>query len=113
MTTSSDQVPDLVGWDVLAVGRRQAWLFVTFAAPTPDRQEQTLWIDNPWRVEPRRVAGEAGLAELDRLVLLFVRSIAQRAGELTIEFEDGPKLSVTSEPADRDSDGWWFGPANT
>ena len=37
-------------WDVLAVGRRQAWPFVTFAAPTDEHGERTLWIDTDFAV---------------------------------------------------------------
>src|SRR5712691_4113071 len=52
----------LKGWDVLAVGQRQAWPFVTFAAPTDERSERTLWIDTDFAVVDgagREVAGTA------------------------------------------------------
>jgi hypothetical protein len=111
MTDSSALLPDLSGCDVLAVGRRQAWLFVTFGAPTADRAERTLWIDNSWRLESSRGAGGgATLSDLERLVTLYVEAVEQEADELSIRFEDGSRLLVANEPADPDSDGWWVSP---
>jgi hypothetical protein len=107
----SQNVPNLRGWDVIAVGRRQAWLFVTFAAPSPKRQERTLWIDNPWRIDGDQPSGEPTLADLERLVALLVEAVEERARELSIRFDDGLLLTIATEPADPDSDGWWFGPA--
>jgi hypothetical protein len=110
MTDSSARLPDLTGWDALAVGRRQAWLFVTFGAPTTDREERTLWIDNPWRVESLRGADAQGtLANLEQLVTLYVETVEQGPDELSIRFDDGSRLLVVNEPAHRDSDGWWLG----
>jgi hypothetical protein len=109
MTDSSVRLPDLTGSDVLAVGRRQAWLFVAFGAPTTDRQERTLWIDNPWRIVSSRGADAEGtLADLEQLVTLYVENVEQGADELSIGFDNGSRLLVVNEPARRDSDGWWL-----
>jgi len=105
---TSTAVAELVGWDVLAVGRRQAWLFVTFGAPDAERQERTLWIDNPWRVEPV-VSDHATLANLEPLVMLVVQAVDVGTEELSIKFDDGRRLVVASAPADQDSEGWWLG----
>ena len=104
---SKDQATELVGCDVLAVGRRQGWLFVTFASPTPARDERTLWIDNPWRVEPNG-SGQAALADLEPLVTLYVEKVDVGTEELSIRFDDGHRLVVVTPPADRDSEGWWL-----
>jgi hypothetical protein len=109
--TSTDHVPELVGWDVLTVGRRQAWLFVTFGAPTEARDERTLWIDNPWRIEPGG-SGQATLADLEPLVTLYVDEVDLGTEELSIRFDDGRRLVIVNAPAERDSDGWWLGSAS-
>jgi hypothetical protein len=94
---------------VLAIGRRQAWLFVTFGAPTTDREERTLWIDNPWRIVSSRGADAEGtLADLEQLVTLYVANVDQGADELSIGFDNGSRLLVVNEPVRRDSDGWWL-----
>jgi hypothetical protein len=49
-TKEGDERLVLNGSDVLAVGRRQAWLFVTFASPMAERYERTLWIDTDFIV---------------------------------------------------------------
>jgi hypothetical protein len=107
---STDPAADLVGCDVLTVGRRQAWLFVTFASPTTERAERTLWIDNPWRIEPGG-SDQATLADLEALVTLYVEEVDLGTEELSIRFGDGRRLVVVTAPADRDSDGWWLTPA--
>jgi hypothetical protein len=104
---STDQVAELVGCDVLTVGRRQAWLFVSFGAPTAERQERTLWIDNPWRIEPGG-SDHATLADLEPLVTLYVEEVDLGTEELSIRFDNGRRLVVANAPADRDSDGWWL-----
>ena len=100
-------VDDLVGSDVLTVGRRQAWLFVTFGAPTAEGEERTLWIDNPWHIEPGG-SDQATLADLEPLVSLYVKEVDLGREELSIQFDDGRRLVVTNTPANRDSDGWWL-----
>jgi hypothetical protein len=105
--TPTDPVAELVGWDVLNVGRRQAWLFVTFAAPTAERDERTLWIDNAWRIEPVG-SDQATLADLEPLVTLYVEEVDVGTEELSIKFDDGRRLVVANAPADRDSQGWWL-----
>lgn len=103
----------LEGWDVLTVGRRQAWPFVTFAAPTDERGERTLWIDTDVAVADgsgRDLEGTV-LARLEPLVLLIVSDVSFRDDELVIAFDDGSSLKVANAPNARDSDGWWLGPA--
>ena len=94
---------------MLTVGRRQAWLFVTFGAPTAERVERTLWIDNPWRVEPGG-SDQATLANLEPLVTLYVENVELGTDELSIRFDDGRRLVVANVPTHRDSDGWWLSP---
>jgi hypothetical protein len=109
--TSTDRVDELAGRDVLTVGRRQAWLSVAFGVPTEARDERTLWIDSPWRVEPGG-SGQATLADLEPLVTLHVDEVDLGTEELSIRFDDGRRLVVVNAPAEGDSDGWWLGSAD-
>src|SRR5437016_5426417 len=62
----------LTGWDVLAVGLQQAWPFMTFAAPTDERTERTLWIDTDFSATDEFGSSVAGspFAVLERFVML-------------------------------------------
>jgi hypothetical protein len=101
----------LEGSDVLVVGQRQAWQFVTFAAPTDARSERTLWIDTDFAVVD--AAGEevegTALARLETLIVLIVREVMVDEGRLVIRFDDGSSLSVSNLPNAPDSQGWWIG----
>ena len=108
---SDDNDLALHGWDVLAVGQRQAWPFVTFAAPTDERSERTLWLDADFAVADaagRELAGTP-LARLEPLVLLIVSEVTPGDDELVIVFDDGSALSVSNTPNAPDSQGWSIG----
>jgi hypothetical protein len=90
VASSVDDDLGLRGWDVLAVGQRQAWPFVTFAAPTDERSERTLWIDTDFAVADGAGHELVGTA-------------------LVIGFDDGSSLAVSNAPNARDSQGWWLG----
>ena len=112
--TSSAGGNDLTlrGWDVLVVGQRQAWPFVTFAAPTDERRERTLWIDTDFAVAD--ASGEftgTALSRLEPLILLIVREVTAGNDKLVIEFDDGAYLTVSNVPNAPDSQGWWIGPS--
>ncbi len=105
----------LAGWDVLAVGLRQAWPFVTFAAPTDQRHERTLWIDTDFSVidhSGREVAGSR-LARLEQLILLIVRDVALGPDDLVLRFEDCSVLAISNDANASDSDGWWISASPT
>jgi len=108
---SDDDDLVLHGWDVLAVGQRQAWPFVTFAAPTDERSERTRWLDADFAVTDgagRELAGTP-LARLEPLVLLIVSEVTPGDEELVIVFDDGSALSVSNTPNAPDSQGWSIG----
>jgi hypothetical protein len=101
----------LHGWDVLAIGQRQAWPFVTFAAPSDERTERTLWIDTDFSVADdagRELSGTA-LARLEPLILTIVREVTAGDDELVIAFNNGLSLSVANAPNAPNSQGWWIG----
>jgi len=101
----------LHGWDVLAVGQRQAWPFVTFTEPTDQRCERTLWIDTDFAVADgagRELEGTA-LARLEPLILMSVSDVSAGGDELVIAFDDGSSLTVANAPNAPDSQGWWIG----
>ena len=108
---ASDEL-ELVGWDVLAVVRRQAWLFVTFGSPPPERAERTLWIDTTFRVgEAEEVASsEGGLADLEPLVTAYVTNVVPGREDLRVDFDTGTTLQIANEPDARDSGAWWISP---
>lgn len=101
----------IVGWDVVAVGQRQSWPFITFAAPTEARSERTLWIDTDFTATDSAGGNAAGtpLARLEPFVALIVRGLALRDDALLIEFDDSSSLSVSNTPNDPSSQGWWMG----
>jgi hypothetical protein len=108
---------DLIGWDVVAVGRRQAWLFVTFAAPSSERTERTLWIDTTFRVR-LATGGETvgvpvsgtGLADLEPLVTAFVEDVVLDKDRLALRFDNGSTLQVENAPEAAESSMWWLSP---
>lgn len=106
---------DLVGWDVLEVGLRQAWPFITFGAPTPEREERRLFIDADFSMTAasgESVEGTA-LVRLEPLTLRIVEEIQLAAELLTLRFDDGVVLTVSSL-ANPDTVGppWWIGGEN-
>jgi hypothetical protein len=113
LTVASSDEDDLAlhGWDVLVVGQQQAWPFVTFAGPPPERSQRTLWIDTDFAVtdgDGRELAGPA-LARLEPLIVLFVSEVTAGDDELVIAFDDGSSLSVSNAPNAPESQGWWIG----
>jgi hypothetical protein len=118
MTVSDDaEALALKGWDVLAVGRRQAWLFVTFGSPSADCDERTIWIDTDFVLtDPsgevngsQNALVSAPLGALEPLVLRIVEDVAAEAERLALRFDDGSVLSISNVPNARDSQGWWLG----
>jgi hypothetical protein len=51
---------DLVGWDVLEVGVRQAWPFLLLSSPDPERAERCLYIDTDFCVVEPSVTRPTG-----------------------------------------------------
>jgi len=105
----------LHGWDVLAVGRRQAWLFLTFGSPDTDRTERTIWIDTDFTVTDSNGHSRRGrsdgdgtpLALLEPLATLYVEEVELGEDDLRLRFDDGSTLTVANRPNARDSQGWW------
>lgn len=75
--------PDLIGWDVLAVGRRQTHLFVTFGSPEPIRAERTLWIATSFEVQSSGATKSGGVGDLEPLVAVTVKLSAAWAASLS------------------------------
>jgi hypothetical protein len=94
----------------MAVGRRQAWLFVTFGSPLPERAEPTLWIDTTFRVGDEEAAAisHGALTRLEPLVTAYVTDVALDGETLRLEFDTGFTLSVANEADARDSGVWWI-----
>lgn len=101
---------DLIGWDVLAVGRRQTHLFVTFGSPEITRAERRLWIDTDFKVEGTGAADVGGVGELEPLVTLIVKTWSTEGGELALTFDDGTRLTISNEPNAPMSDVWYLTP---
>jgi hypothetical protein len=113
----SGETEDLVlaGWDVLAVGLRQAWPFVTFGAPIDERDERTLWIDTDFSVTDESGSKVTGspLTRLERLILLIVRDVALGRDDLVLRFDDGSSLAISNAPNASDSNSWWISASST
>jgi hypothetical protein len=106
---------DLVGWDVLEVGRRQAWPFLCLGSPEPERAERRLFIDTDFCVAApsgAQIEGSA-LTRLDRLVLLLVTDVRVGGAGLYLRFDDGAELRISGEAnATTTHDVWWLGRAS-
>jgi hypothetical protein len=105
---------NLVGWDVLEVGLRQAWPFVTLASPG-EREERRLFIDTDFVVTGSgrgEIRGSA-LTRLEPLVALLVRDVRRGSTGLSFSFDDGTSLTIADEPnAETNGDIWWLGGAD-
>ncbi len=103
---------NLVGWDVLEVGIRQAWPFLTLGSPLPKRGERRLYIDTAFRVgdSADMVSGAAALSQLGHLCLLTITNVSSLNDGLTITFDNGITLQISGEPsAWTTHDCWWLG----
>lgn len=96
-----DDLTELVSHDVLEVGVRQAWPFITFGAPTPERKEHRLFLDPEFSLvdaDGTPIDGSAlsRLEGLLRQVLVEVR-LERRVARL--RFDNRVVLAVSDLPA--------------
>jgi hypothetical protein len=93
-----DDLLELAGYDVLEVGVRQAWPFITFGAPTSERTERRLFIDADFSLSDAAGAAIGGtvLARLEPLVLRIVVEVRLAETALTLRFDDGAELKVSN-----------------
>jgi hypothetical protein len=107
--SSAENVQDLVGSDVLAVGRRQASLFITFADATRDRVERTLWIDTAFRIGEVELSPLINaLAQLELLVTAHVTEARVDDDGLHLRFDIAPAVEVSNEADHPESGVWWL-----
>ena len=102
----------LVGWDIVEVGLRQAWPFVTFCSPG-GRTERRLFIDTDFVVRSAgqsEPTGTTPLARLEPLVMLGVTRVEVSADQLKVCLDDGTRLEISNhDNAETTHAPWWFG----
>jgi hypothetical protein len=101
-----DDVLQLVGDDVLEVGVRQGWPFLTFGLATPERTEHRLFIDPGFSVADGdgKPLGASGLDGLEPLVGHILAEARVGENEATLQFDNGLTLRVGGFP-DPDTEG--------
>jgi hypothetical protein len=102
----SDDLLGLVGYDVLEVGVRQASPFITFAAPTPDREERRLFIAPGFSMSDaagKPIEGPV-LVRLEPLMGRILVEVRLSEGVGTLQFDNGAVIEVSTVPAPAPTD---------